>query len=90
MNAEHFGRICHDCGRNLETGEICDCRRGTWLPKDGLRARCARFRHRSSYRGKAYIVCAAGKMRFDTAQMRDAYYEHYCCGVCGECEKCER
>ena len=47
-------RVCNDCGRPLEIGETCNCRQpvrsGT---RDGLRAVCPHFMHRSSYRGRS-------------------------------------
>ncbi len=77
---------CMICGAVLEPGEVCNCdRRSSALPKDGLRAKCDRFGHRSSYRGRFYINCvgvSGGKVRhqFPDQESRDAYYRSICCG----------
>lgn len=79
-------RICDDCGRILEPGEVCNCRqpiRGS--PRDGLRAVCPLFKCRSSYRGRSYIVCGK-KTVYDGCDARNEHYKRFCCSLYGLCE----
>lgn len=69
--------LCHHCGRILEPYETCDCAQR--LPRDGLRASCPHFKARSTYRGKNYINCVHGKLRFESRNTRDQYYMDNCC-----------
>lgn len=81
------GRMCNDCGRPLETGETCNCRqpvRGT--TRDGLRARCPLFMHRSSYRGRYYIVCGGHKTPYAGCSDRNEHYRRYCCSAYTQCK----
>ena len=75
---------CARCGRPLIPGESCDCYMAT---RDGLRAKCPRFRARLSYRGKFYIECGKSKMRFNMKSNRDGHYAKYCCGDVGACPR---
>lgn len=78
-------RVCPICGAGLEVGEVCNCdRRSVVLPKDGLRATCPFFGHRSSYRGRYYITCSlpCGKRQrqeYGTVGSRDEHYKIRCC-----------
>lgn len=81
-------RTCGDCGRPLESCEVCNCRQPvSGMPRDGLRARCPEFRYRSSYRGRAYIGCGNAKLRFNGANERNEHYRLYCCGDCDQCPR---
>lgn len=80
-------RFCNYCGRPLEIGESCNCQqpiRGS--TRDGLRAICPQFRHRSSYRGVSYIVCGNSKSSYPTSGHRNEHYRLYCCGLFKMCE----
>ena len=58
MRHEIHDRVCAACGRPREIGETCNCQQGArGATRDGLRARCPCFEHRSSYRGRYYLVC---------------------------------
>ena len=75
-----YTRFCQDCGRALEIGEVCNCRQAVpGMPRDGLRALCPEFQHRSSYRGTSYITCAGAKVRFANVDCRNQHYRDYCC-----------
>ena len=80
-------RVCNDCGRPLEIGETCNCRQpvrsGT---RDGLRAVCPHFMHRSSYRGRSYIVCSGAKHEYPGSDPRNEHYRRYCCGLFKLCK----
>lgn len=81
-------RYCRDCGRALDIGEVCCCYQGaSGIPKDGLRARCPRFRHRSSYHAKEFIVCGEAKLRFMNASERNGHYARNCCGDYRKCQR---
>ena len=77
---------CAICGAPLDVGERCNCdRQSAVLPRDGLRAVCHRFGHRSSYRGKCYITCSGRRFVFGSVEERDGHYRLYCCGTCTRC-----
>ena len=83
-------RTCGGCGTTLEPGETCNCQRpAKCLPRDGLRAYCPYFQHRSSYRGRYYIVCGGRKTPYPDSEQRDRHYRRYCCGLYGLCELCQ-
>lgn len=75
LRARNNYRYCQACGRTLEPGERCECNQ----PRDGLRARCPKFRARSSYRGMHYLDCGGHKLRANTRSSRDTFYAAYCC-----------
>lgn len=82
-------RTCMACGRLLEIGETCHCQQPVSgrIPKDGLRARCPNFRHRSCYRMQSYIVCGGDRIRFASRETRNDHYRDYCCGDWQTCVK---
>lgn len=76
---------CCVCGVTLAIGERCNCEQplGT-VPKDGLRAVCPYFDHRSSYRGLYYINCQRRDVEkvkglYPDCDARDKHYCNYCC-----------
>lgn len=80
-------RVCNDCGRPLEIGETCNCRQPVCgVTRDGLRASCPYFQHRSSYRGRCYIVCGDIKHEYPGSEPRNGHYRRYCCGLFKLCE----
>lgn len=78
-------RECANCHAMLEIGETCNCARpSAVLPRDGLRASCPFFSHRSRYRGRYYITCRyaasqEARREFESGDARDAYYKTRCC-----------
>lgn len=86
MRRTRMGRTCTGCGRPLEIGEICNCRQPIQgATRDGLRARCPHFQHRSSYRGCNYIVCGDKKTPHPSRDERNEHYRRFCCGLYGLC-----
>ena len=82
------GRVCLDCGRPLETGETCNCRQPVrGVTRDGLRARCPCFQHRSSYQGRYYLTCGELKTVYPGCDQRNEQYRRYCCGLYELCKK---
>lgn len=81
-------RACFVCGTPLEIGESCHCERPAGTQR-GLKVFCPHFSHRSSYRMQHFIVCAGGKVPFESMQDRDRHYQRYCCGLYGRCEVCQ-
>lgn len=79
-------RFCNACGRALEIGETCNCRQPIGGTRDGLRAACPLFHHRSSYRGRSYIVCGGEKHEYSGSEPRNAHYRRYCCGAYPLCK----
>lgn len=80
MAKDQYARVCPVCGRPLEIGETCNCQqRIRGAPRDGLRARCPYFGHRSSYRGRAYLVCGGKKRAYLSGEARNEHYRRHCC-----------
>ena len=87
MRHEIYDRVCAACGRPLEIGETCNCQQGArGATRDGLRARCPCFEHRSSYRGRSYIVCGGAKHEYPGSDPRNEHYRRYCCGLFNLCK----
>lgn len=86
MRIKISDRVCAACGRILEIGETCNCQqamRGT--TRDGLRARCPCFEHRSSYRGRYYLVCNGKKRAYTSGDARNEHYQRFCCQCFEDC-----
>lgn len=83
-------RHCRQCGRALEPGEVCECGQvmAPGITRDGLRATCAQFRARSSYRRRHYLDCDGHKLQASSRQARDAFYAVYCCGQAETRKRC--
>lgn len=80
-------RVCRDCGRTLEIGETCNCRQPVrGMTRDGLRAICPCFKHRSSYRRHCYIFCGDVKHEYSGSDPRNEHYRRYCCDLFKLCE----
>lgn len=83
---DYWFKTCFIRSRALEYGEKCDCGQPVKsVPRDGLRAKCPVFEHRSSYRGVNYIACAGKKGRFQSCDARNAHYRDYCCAGYTDC-----
>lgn len=86
MRHEIHDRVCAACGRPLEIGETCTCQQGAkGATRDGLRARCPCFEHRSSYRGRYYLACGGKKRVYPSGEARNEHYRRFCCRCYGQC-----
>lgn len=91
INAREM-RVCPSCRRVMETAETCNCQQPViGLPRDGLRAKCPCFMHRSSYRMRNFITCRMAdtsvvKTPFPSREMRNEHYASQCCGDWKQCE----
>lgn len=86
MPKRPFFKTCKVCGAHLDPQESCDCQRPVpFTPKDGNRASCPYFSHRTNHKQVYKIHCAhpvgfhCGCFSSAMVQERDAFYATVCC-----------